>query len=68
MLSLGIGGLQLMLDRGQDQDWFTSSRDHHRGVLGGLGVYLFVVHLFTAPHPFIPPAYLSRPEFLRRAG
>src|ERR1700735_972791 len=24
VLATGIGGLQLMLDRGQDQDWFTS--------------------------------------------
>ena len=31
VLSLGIGGLQMMLDRGQDQDWFTSTRDHRRG-------------------------------------
>ncbi len=68
VLSMGIGGLQLMLDRGQDQDWFTSTRDHRRGVLGGLGVYLFIVHMLTAAHPFIPPAHLPRPQLFRRTG
>jgi DHA2 family multidrug resistance protein len=55
VLSLGIGGLQLMLDRGEDQDWFTSREIIIECVLGGLGVYLFVVHMFTAPRPFIRP-------------
>ena len=54
VLSLGIGGLQMMLDRGQNQDWFTSTEVITEAVLGGLGVYLFVVHMFTAKKPFIP--------------
>jgi DHA2 family multidrug resistance protein len=54
VLSLGIGGLQMMLDRGQDQDWFTSPEVITEAVLGGLGIYLFVVHMFTAKKPFIP--------------
>ena len=54
VLSLGIGGLQMMLDRGQDQDWFTSTEVIVEAVLGALGVYLFVVHMITAKKPFIP--------------
>lgn len=54
VLSLGIGCLQMMLDRGQDQDWFTSREVIAEAVLGGLGVYLFVVHMVTAKKPFIP--------------
>jgi MFS transporter, DHA2 family, multidrug resistance protein len=63
VLSLGIGGLQLMLDRGQDQDWFTSSEIIAECVLGGLGVYLFMVHLFTAAHPFIRPGIFRDRNF-----
>ncbi len=63
VLSMGIGGLQLMLDRGQDQDWFTSSEIVIECVLGGLGVYLFVVHLFTAPHPMIRPGIFRDRNF-----
>ncbi len=54
VLSLGIGGLQMMLDRGQDQDWFSSTEVITEAVLGGLGVYLFIVHMMTAKKPFIP--------------
>ena len=55
VLSLGIGGIQMMLDRGQNQDWFSSSEIVAELVLGGLGVYLFTVHMLTAKKPFIPP-------------
>lgn len=55
VLALGLGAFQLMLDRGQDQDWFGSREIIIEAVLGGLGIYLFVVHLLTAERPFIPP-------------
>ncbi len=63
VLSLGIGGIQLMLDRGQDQDWFTSREIMVEAVLGGLGVYLFIVHMFTGRRPFIPPALFTDRNF-----
>ncbi len=56
VLSLGIGGVQMMLDRGQDQDWFSSGEVIAEAVIGGLGLYLFIVHMFTGQKPFIPPA------------
>ncbi|MCL2428221.1 MAG: MFS transporter, partial [Alphaproteobacteria bacterium] len=52
-LSIGLGCLQMMLDRGQDQDWFTSREIVIEAVFAGLGFYLFVVHLLTARNPFI---------------
>jgi MFS transporter, DHA2 family, multidrug resistance protein len=55
-LSMGIGALQLMLDRGQDKDWFSSREVVVEAVLAGLGIYLFVVHLATAKRPFIRPS------------
>ena len=55
VLALGIGALQLMLDRGQDQDWFGSREIIIEAVLGGLGLYLFVTHLLTAERPFLSP-------------
>jgi DHA2 family multidrug resistance protein len=54
VLSLGIGGLQVMLDRGQVQDWFTSTEVIAEAVIGGSGVYLFIVHMVTANKPVIP--------------
>src|SRR3954470_3857976 len=55
VLSTGIGALQLMLDRGQDLDWFASREIIIEAVLAGLGFYLFVVHLFSAPQPLLRP-------------
>src|ERR1035438_5053751 len=55
VLSLGIGALQLMLDRGEFKDWFGSTEIIVYAVLCGLGFYLFLVHLLTAETPLIPP-------------
>jgi DHA2 family multidrug resistance protein len=63
VLSLGIGGLQMMLDRGQNQDWFSSGEIVTELVLGCLGIYLFVVHMMTAKKPFIPPAMFRDRNF-----
>jgi MFS transporter, DHA2 family, multidrug resistance protein len=54
-LGVGIGALQMMLDRGQDQDWFSSREIIVEAVLAGLGAYLFLVHMATAEKPFLPP-------------
>ena len=48
MLTLAIGAMQMMLDRGQDQDWFTSSEIITEAVLACLGLYLFLVHIVYA--------------------
>ena len=56
VFAMGIAGFQLMLDRGETQDWFGSSEIIIEAVIAGLGFYLFVVHMFTAPKPFITPA------------
>jgi MFS transporter, DHA2 family, multidrug resistance protein len=46
-LSLGIGALQLMLDRGELKDWFHSVEIWVEATVAGLGFYLFVVHTCT---------------------
>jgi DHA2 family multidrug resistance protein len=55
VLGLGLGALQLMLDRGELKDWFGSREIIAYAVLCGLGFYLFLVHLFTYKDPLIPP-------------
>jgi DHA2 family multidrug resistance protein len=55
MLSLGIGALQLMLDRGETKGWFGSTEIVVEAALAGLGLYLFVVQMATAPRPFLEP-------------
>ncbi len=62
-LAVGVGALQLMLDRGEGQDWFTSGEIIVEAVIAGLGLYLFGVHMLTAPKPFIPPALFGDANF-----
>jgi MFS transporter, DHA2 family, multidrug resistance protein len=54
-LSLGLAALQLMLDRGELQDWFNSMEIVIEAALAILGFYLFFVHTATTKKPFIPP-------------
>jgi DHA2 family multidrug resistance protein len=63
MLSLGIGALQMMLDRGGTLDWFASTEIVVEAMLAGLGLYLFVAHIFTHEHPFIEPALFRDRNF-----
>jgi MFS transporter, DHA2 family, multidrug resistance protein len=64
VLSTGIGALQLMLDRGQDQDWFSSKEIIVESVLAGLGLYLFAVHLFSSRQPLLRPILFRDVNFL----
>jgi len=55
----GVGALQLMLDRGQRMDWFTSREIIIEAVLAALGFYLFIVHMMTADKPVSCPRRCS---------
>jgi DHA2 family multidrug resistance protein len=54
-LSLAIGSFQLMLDRGEQQDWFSSREIIVEACLAGLGLYIFLVQTALAPKPFLSP-------------
>jgi DHA2 family multidrug resistance protein len=47
-LSLAIGGLQMMLDRGEVKDWFGSTEIWVEAIVAALSFYLFIVHTATA--------------------
>jgi MFS transporter, DHA2 family, multidrug resistance protein len=64
VLTLGVGAFQLMLDRGTDQDWFSSGEIVAYAVLAGLGFYLFVVHMATGNNTFMPRALFSDRNFV----
>jgi MFS transporter, DHA2 family, multidrug resistance protein len=63
LLSLSIGALQMMLDRGESLDWFASAEVVIEGTLAGLAMYLFLGHMFTHKHPFIEPGLFSDRNF-----
>jgi DHA2 family multidrug resistance protein len=52
-LSIAVGTLQLMLDRGSLVDWFSATEIRVYAVVLALSLYLFIVHTLTTEHPFI---------------
>ena len=62
-LSLCIGALQMMLDRGEVLDWFHSNEILIECILAALGFYWFIAHIFTHRHPFIEPSLFKDRNF-----
>jgi DHA2 family multidrug resistance protein len=50
-LAIGLASLQLMLDRGETNDWFGSAETWIELIVAGLGMYLFIIHTLTAKEP-----------------
>ncbi len=64
-LSLAIGSFQLMLDRGQLKDWFTSTEIMIEAMIAGLALFLFIVHMLTSRKKlFVSPALFRDRNFL----
>src|SRR5216684_3270174 len=63
MLSIAIGSFQMMLDRGEQLDWFSSTEILVEAVLAALAFYLFLVQTFTVKQPFIDPAIFKDRNF-----
>src|SRR5215467_3121183 len=47
LLAIAIGSFQLMLDRGQQQDWFDSPEIIAEGLVAGISAVMFVIHMLT---------------------
>jgi DHA2 family multidrug resistance protein len=63
-LSVAITALQLMLDRGQQLDWFSSKEILIEALVAVTGFYVFVAHMFTAERPFLNPRLFRNGNFL----
>lgn len=53
LLSLAIGSMQLMLDRGNIKDWFSANEILIEFLIAAFAFYLFVVHSLTTKKPFV---------------
>jgi DHA2 family multidrug resistance protein len=64
-LSLAIGALQMMLDRGELKDWFGSTEIWVEAIVAALCLYLFIVHTATAgERSFLNRVLLKDPNCL----
>ena len=53
LLVVGMGGLQIMLDKGQEEDWFSSHSIVVLAVLAVLGLGGLILRELTTEHPII---------------
>jgi DHA2 family multidrug resistance protein len=62
-LSIAIGALQILLDRGEEKDWFGSGEIWIEAIIAASAFYLFLVHTFTSKAPFVRPALFRDRNF-----
>lgn len=58
LLALAVASLQLLLDRGEQADWFDALEIQLYAIAAVLALYLFIVHNLTSDHRFLSPALL----------
>jgi DHA2 family multidrug resistance protein len=64
-LSIGVGALQLMFDRGQLLDWFNSTEIWIEAVVALVAFYVLIVQVLTARSaPFVSPALFRDRNFV----
>lgn len=61
LMAVGIGALLVMLDRGQQQDWFADPVIRVLAILAVLGIAAMILWEFHHPDPIVPlPLLLNR--------
>jgi DHA2 family multidrug resistance protein len=63
-LAIGIGSLQLFLDRGEQKDWWGSTEIQIEAALAFLGFYLYAVHWKTRERSFLDLGLFKDRNFL----
>ena len=63
-LAVGVAGMQLMLDRGEIKDWFSSTEIIIEALMAVSGFYLFIVQMLTGKRPFITPSIFRDRSFV----
>ena len=53
LIALGFASLQIMLDRGEDEDWFSSRLIVTSGILGAVGILGAIYWLLIAKKPIV---------------
>jgi MFS transporter, DHA2 family, multidrug resistance protein len=63
LIALALAGLQMMLDRGEQLDWFESWEIWIECGLAIAGAWMFVVHMLTGRDPIFDPAMFRDRNF-----
>jgi DHA2 family multidrug resistance protein len=63
-LAIGIGAMQLALDRGEQLGWLESPEIVAEAIISAIGFYYFFAHSFTTERPFIQFAIFKDHNFI----
>ena len=53
LLAVGMGSLQILLDKGEQEDWFSSDTMTMLAVIAGVAVAAFIIREMLAEHPIV---------------
>jgi MFS transporter, DHA2 family, multidrug resistance protein len=68
LLALGVGALQVMLDKGQEDDWFGSRFITTLAILCAVGLISFVIWEWFYKHPIVEVKLYKNLNFLASNG
>jgi DHA2 family multidrug resistance protein len=68
LLTLGIAALQLMLDRGQGEDWLSSHEIWIEGLIAVVALWMFTIHMIMGKHPMFDRALWSNFNLVAAIG
>ncbi len=63
LMAAGLGALQILLDRGQEEDWFASTAMCWLAVVAAIGLVLFIVRELKTEHPIVDLRILLNRNF-----
>jgi DHA2 family multidrug resistance protein len=63
MLALGVGSLQVLLDQGQEKDWFGSDMIRILALLAGIGLLAFILREVKKSLPVVDLSVLRIPTY-----
>lgn len=63
LLALGVGSLQILLDKGNELDWFGSSFIIALAVVAGISLVVFVAWTLTSRHPVVDLHLFARRNY-----
>ena len=62
-LAIVIGCIQLILDRGEQVDWFNSIEVPLYFAISGSAIWMYIFHTLNTRNPILPPYNVSGPKF-----
>ncbi len=63
MLAVGIGTVQVILDKGQEADWFGSHWVVDFAIIAGVALVAFLIRELVARHPIVNLRILKQPTY-----